>query len=263
MLVRHADASAHKAGGHSHAKHHALLSARVHFRLIWHGLELHRMRRVTWQTLASAEEAAAADGPFSNVQALAATSDNSPLPSCRVTAEPPDLTPVRTYLSNTGKALPEEIANATSRFGPGAVALEGMRVTSDRIVTIAEALAATQSDGCWALASSSHNSTSSGNSPSSRSTTEWTIKSHKRRGTHGSRTVVPSGNAAARRVAGAGGGAAAAAADSTWMDTHVGYHLLQNLGLAGGFAARLALLGSILLHGVILAVSHDRTVGLR
>jgi hypothetical protein len=44
------------------------------------------------------------------------------------------------------------------------------------------------------------------------------------------------------------------------MDTHVGYHLLQNLGLAGGFAARLALLGSILLHGVILAVSHGNTV---
>jgi hypothetical protein len=40
------------------------------------------------------------------------------------------------------------------------------------------------------------------------------------------------------------------------MDTHVGYHLLQNLGLAGGFAARLALLGAILLHGVILSVSH-------
>lgn len=39
------------------------------------------------------------------------------------------------------------------------------------------------------------------------------------------------------------------------MDTHVGFTMLQNLGLAGGLAAGLALLGAILLHGVLLAVS--------
>lgn len=37
-------------------------------RLIWRGMELHRMRRVLWQAVASAEEAAAADGPFRNNQ---------------------------------------------------------------------------------------------------------------------------------------------------------------------------------------------------
>jgi hypothetical protein len=72
---------------------------------------------------------------------------------------------------------------------------------------------------------------------------------------HGNRTMAGGGSTATRRAANSGF-AAAAAADSSWMDTHVGFHLMENLGLAGGFAARLALLGAILLHGVLLAVRH-------
>jgi hypothetical protein len=47
------------------------------------------------------------------------------------------------------------------------------------------------------------------------------------------------------------------------MDPHVGYDLLQNLGLAGGLGARLALVGAILLHGVLLAprALHDSSWG--
>jgi hypothetical protein len=238
------------------------------------------MRRVTWQTLASAEEAAAADGPFSSVKpASAGTTDSSPLPSYRVTADPPDLTPVRPYLSNSDESLPEESASA-SHTGPGAGAPEGQRVSFDlncgpgagaherqpvsfeHKVPSAGPPTIKLPDGGGTLASSSNESSSSGSIPSSKSavtagsTTEWTIKSHRRRTTHSSRKIVPGGNTATRHAAGVSGGAAAAAADSSWMDKHVGYHLLQNLGLAGGFAARLALLGATLLHGVILSVSH-------
>ena len=239
------------------------------------------MRRVTWQTLASAEEAAAADGPFRHAQpASAGTPDISPLPSYRVTSEPPELTPVRPYFSNSGESIAEECVSA-SHSGPGAVAPECQRVSFDlscgpsagahdrqpvsfdRKVTSAGRPTSKLPDGGWTLASSSNESSSNGSIPSSKSavtagsTTEWTIKSHRRRTTQSSR-IAPGGNTAIR-TAGVNGGAAAAA-DSSWMDTHVGYHLLQNLGLAGGFAARLALLGAILLHGVILAVSHGHMV---
>jgi hypothetical protein len=47
------------------------------------------------------------------------------------------------------------------------------------------------------------------------------------------------------------------------MDQKVGYDLLQNLGLAGGFGARLMLLGAMLLHGVLLVprALHDSSWG--
>jgi hypothetical protein len=47
------------------------------------------------------------------------------------------------------------------------------------------------------------------------------------------------------------------------MDPHVGYDLLQNLGLAGGMGSRLARVGATLLHGVLLAprALHDSSWG--
>jgi hypothetical protein len=91
------------------------------------------------------------------------------------------------------------------------------------------------------------------------STAKWMIKPHRHRTTHGSQTLGP-GNTAARRPAGGSVSAAAAAADSSWMDPHVGFDLMQNLGLAGGFAGRMALLGAILLHGVLLAVRSRHSI---
>jgi hypothetical protein len=186
-------------------------------------------------------------------------------------------------LSNPGESVPEESASAShSGAGAGAVVPEGQQVSFDlscgpgagahdrqpvsfegNVPGVGPATIKLP-DGGWTLASSSNESSSNGSIPSSKSavtassTTEWTIKSYRRLNTHSSRKIAPGGNTAIR-TAGVNGGAAAAA-DSSWMDTHVGYHLMQNLGLAGGFAARLALLGAILLHGVILAVSHGNTV---
>ena len=247
-----------------HIKWHACAVLFLQRRLIWHGLELPRMRRVTWQTLASAEEAAAADGPFRHAQpASAGTTDSSPLPSFRVRAEPAERRPVRAYFSNAGEPVPEESASA-SHSGPVAVTPEGQQVSFDLNCGPGAGAHDGQPVSFERKASSRNESSSSGSIPSSKSavtassTTEWMIKSHRRLATHSSRKIAPGGNTAIR-TAGVNGGAAAAA-DSSWMDTHVGYHLLQNLGLAGGFAARLALLGSILLHGVILAVSHGNTV---
>lgn len=244
--------------GSVHTYHHACAALRpcLHCRLIWNGLELHRMRRVTWQALASTEDAASANGPFSSVQqqqlAAAAATDSSQV-SYRVTAEVGELTPIRPFMSHTGAPLQETLAGSTTtcRLGPGPCAegLEGPGVSFDRNVV---APAVVQPDGSWVLATSSSNaSTSSGNSPTGKAA-GWTIKA-RRRTTHGNRTMAAGGSTATRRAADSGF-AAAAAADSSWMDTHVVFHLLENLGLAGGFAARLALLGAILLHGVLLAV---------
>lgn len=224
------------------------------------------MRRVTWQAMASAEEAAAADGPFSSVQATAAT-DSRQL-SARVTADPAELTPVQSYMSGAGGTIPEESAAANSRFGPGPCAegAEGQRVSFDSSPPRSGPSLVTQFESSWAAASR-NNSTSGGNShintasPAS-STAKWTISSRRHRTTHGTRTLGPGGNTAARRAAGGSGSAAAAAADSSWMDPHVGFDLMQNLGLAGGFAGRLALLGAILLHGVLLAVRAQHSVGM-
>jgi hypothetical protein len=84
------------------------------------------------------------------------------------------------------------------------------------------------------------------------STTKWAARLS--RGYTTSDSVAASGGgAAARRAAAASRSPAAAAADSRWMDPHVGYDLLQNLGLAGGMGSRLARVGAMLLHGVLLA----------
>jgi hypothetical protein len=47
------------------------------------------------------------------------------------------------------------------------------------------------------------------------------------------------------------------------MDTHLGYDLLCNLGLAGGPGSWLALTGAFLLHGVLLSprALHDSSWG--
>lgn len=47
------------------------------------------------------------------------------------------------------------------------------------------------------------------------------------------------------------------------MDPHVGYDLLQNLGLAGGLGSQLVLVGAFLLHGVLVAprALHDSSWG--
>lgn len=75
------------------------------------------MRRVTWEVMASAGEAAAANGPFSNVQAVSArsTTDTSPSPGWVMAADAAELTPVP-FLSNAGEcnSLPEEPAGAKS-----------------------------------------------------------------------------------------------------------------------------------------------------
>jgi hypothetical protein len=130
------------------------------FRLIWHGLELHRMRRVTWQAVASAEEAAAEAGRFSSKH------------------------------------------HSKHQLNPAA------------------------------LEHADSNSSSVLAAPGS-TTTKWAARV-SRRNNASSTLTASSGSAAARRAAAAGRSPAAAAADSRWMDPHVGYDLLQNLGLAGG-----------------------------
>jgi hypothetical protein len=147
------------------------------------------MRRVTWQAVASAEEAAAEAGPFSSKH------------------------------HNKHQLNPASLEPADSN--------------------VSSLLAAP------------------GNT-----TTKWAAKVSRR--TNGNSTLTASsGSAAARRAAAAGRSPAAAAADSRWVDPHVGYDLLQILGLAGGTGSTLLRVGAMLLHGVLLAprALHDSSWG--
>lgn len=189
-----------------------LQPVREYTRLIWHGLELHRMRRVMWQAVASPEEAAAADGPFASSQI------------------------------------------SRQRAGPGAYGSS-------------QHAAGTHAAGLSGSGAALHENASGSNSklPAlGASTAKWAARVSRRTTMHASHTpAAGSGSAAARRAAAAGSSPAIAAAGSSWMDPHVGYDLLQNLGLAGGLGSQLVLVGAFLLHGVLVAprALHDSSWG--
>lgn len=250
------------------SSHNAHAGFHVLRRLIWRGLELHRMRRVTWQAMASAEEAAAAHGPFNStlhsMQRMmgiagdtrqlsvasagtlllhAGSVDMADIRSYRMSRATAELTPVREL---EGESAPGPGASANSWSGPGPCAegAEGMMWQYN-----------TAFDNQGQQGAAANNSSLKPIAPGGSATLN---NAHRRRTNQGNRTVASSSKGTTRRTGAAAdshGSGAAAAADSSWMNTHVGFDLMQNLGLAGGMGASLALLGAILLHGVLLSVS--------
>uniref|UniRef100_A0A383WLY0 Ion transport domain-containing protein n=1 Tax=Tetradesmus obliquus TaxID=3088 RepID=A0A383WLY0_TETOB len=144
-----------------------LQPVREYTRLIWRGLELHRMRRVLWQAVASAEEAAAADGPFRNNQlgthhADAAAHDSRFCTAELVTAGAPaaghadeqntpdpkvgfgDSTPVRLLLSCDGEHA-ARAASSSFYVGAGPCA-EGVESSSNSSGSLAAAVGSSWMD---------------------------------------------------------------------------------------------------------------------
>ncbi|WIA32447.1 hypothetical protein OEZ86_003269 [Tetradesmus obliquus] len=264
-----------------------LQPVREYTRLIWRGLELHRMRRVLWQAVASAEEAAAADGPFRNNQlgthhADAAAHDSRFCTAELVTAGAPaaghadeqntpdpkvgfgDSTPVWLLLSCDGEHA-ARAASSSFYVGAGPCA-EGVESSSNSSGSLGAA-AAGRHPGSSLGYLSSHSTASGAAGAAHKSSTMARGHKSRRRSTMRTSSTYGAGYGGATVKSSAAAGdhtsAAAAAVGSSWMDPNVGFNVLQNLGLAGGLGSQLVLVGAFLLHGVLVAprALHDSSWG--
>ncbi|WIA32448.1 hypothetical protein OEZ86_003270 [Tetradesmus obliquus] len=274
-----------------------LQPVRKYTRLIWRGMELHKMRHVLWQTLASADEAAAADGPFSSSQtsrqpadaaahdskhctgklhsaAAAATdhADEGITPDPRLTRLPAclqDTMHVQLLTSIDGLHAPRAAGMSPgSSAGPCAEGVESSSNSSGSLGGSDAAAAAQQPASRPGDVSSSYSTASGAVGAAYKEHTAMAKGSKTRRqSTMRTGSTYGAGDVCAgvkcTSAAGSDSSAAAAAVGSRWMDPHAGCDLLQNLGLAGGLGSQLVVLGVFLLHGVLVAPRslHDSSWG--